>query len=149
MKFTLKHTDLLYSALDIILDDDAVEMIIRDEKFVIFKTVLGKKGLILSNKNGDRKVFLDDKMIYVIEHEVYSIISHEDKAPKLETYLPKLILLNNQDLQEKSKILVSSLLKGLTKMAFSGFININLKESFGTFNFIQVLKNPNENSVNF
>jgi hypothetical protein len=147
MKFTFKHTDLLYAALDIILDDDAVELIIRDEHFVIFKTVLGRKGMILPSKNGDRKIYLDDNVVYVIENDVYSIISHGDSAPTLESYLPRLVLLYNKDLQTKSKILVSVLLEKITKLAFSGLIKIDLEKDFGPFNYIQVLKNTNENSV--
>jgi hypothetical protein len=147
MKFTLKHTDLIYSALDIILDDDAVDVVFRDDHFVVFKTLLGKKGLILPNKKGGREIYINDKIIYIIEKEVYSIISYEGNTPKLETYIPRLILLNDQDLQEKSKILVSTLLKEITKLTFSGLVKINLEEDFGPFNYIQVLRNPKENSV--
>ena len=44
MEFTLKHTDLIYSALDIILDGDGVNLVLRDKDLILFRTDNGHKG---------------------------------------------------------------------------------------------------------
>ena len=122
MEFTLKHTDLIYSALDIILDGDGVNLVLRDKDLILFRTDNGNKGVVLKAEDGNMEVIVGGKSVYFIEKEVYRILNYQSKIPPLEIFTPLLINLYHKNLQPKSKILVGSLLKGISQMVISGII---------------------------
>ena len=131
----MKHLDLLYSALDIFLDDDSTEIIIRDEQLVLFKTTLGNKGAILSNRDGNKSIMIGEKVVYIIEKNVFELISYGVNVPPIEVYLPRLILVWQSNIQPKSKILVGKIIKGLSQMTMSGILHVDLESDYGKFTF--------------
>jgi hypothetical protein len=76
MEFTLKHTDLIYSALDIILEGDGVNLVLRDSDLILFRTNSGINGAVLKSESGDRDVIINEECVYTIEKEVYKILSY-------------------------------------------------------------------------
>ncbi len=137
MEFTLKHTDLIYSALDIILDGDGVNLVVRDKDLILFRTDKGYRGVVLKTENGDMEVIVAGESVYIIEKNVYKILNYGVNIPPLDVFSPILINLYHQDLQPKSKILVGSLLKGISQMVISGIVNVNFDKKFGPLSFIR------------
>jgi len=129
----MRHLDLLYSALDIFLDDDSTDVIIRDEHLVLFRTTLGLKGAILSNKKGDKSIMIGNQVVYTIEKSVFELISYGVEVPPIEVYLPRLIMTWESDIQPKSKILIGNIIKGLLQMIISGIISVDFESEFGKF----------------
>jgi hypothetical protein len=127
----MKHLDLLYSALDLFLEDDSTDVIIRDEQLVLFRTTLGLKGAILSNQKGD----IGNEVVYTIERSVFDLISYGVNVPPIEVYLPRLIMTWQSDIQPKSKILIGKIIKGLSQMIISGILNVDFESEFGKFTF--------------
>jgi hypothetical protein len=146
MEFTLKHTDLIYSALDIILDDDGTNFVLRDDDIILFRTDKGINGVVLKNKAGDMDVIIKEKCVYTIEKEVYLILSYGSDIPPLEVFTPMLINLYYQNLQHKSKILVGRILEGIAQMVISKIISVNLDKKFGPLSYV---RNANHEIENF
>lgn len=146
MEFTLKHTDLIYSALDIILEGDVVNLVLRDSDLILFRTDNGINGVVLKTESGDRDVIVNEECIYTIEKEVYKILSYGSSIPPLEVFTPILINLYYQDLQHKSKILVGRILEGITQMVISEIISVNLDKNFGRLSYV---RNTNREIENF
>lgn len=146
MEFTLKHTDLIYSALDIILEGDVVNLVLRDSDLILFRTDNGINGVVLKTESGDRDVIVNEECIYTIEKEVYKILSYGSSIPTLEVFTPILINLYYQDLQHKSKILVGRILEGITQMVISEIISVNLDKNFGRLSYV---RNTNREIENF
>ena len=145
MEFTLKHTDLIYSALDIILDGDETNFVLRDSDLILFKTDKGIKGVVLKTESGDRDVIINEQCVYTIEKEVYKILSYGPTIPPLEVFTPMLINLYYQDLQHKSKILVGRILEGITQMVISKIISVNLDKNFGPLSYVRDTNREIEN----
>jgi hypothetical protein len=139
MGFTQIHTDLMYSALDHFLGSDSPVRIFRNEMGISFETALGNYGLVVPNQDGNWEVFLNDDMIYEIENEVYSIITHEGNAPSIDDYMDKLRGLSSADLKDKSKKFVEMTRSGIEFLAVQG--KIDLKQSF-TYGPFMVYKDP-------
>ena len=131
----MRHLDLLYSALDIFLEDDSTDIIIRDEQLVLFKTTLGFRGAILSNREGNKSIMIGETVVYTIEKSVFDLISYGVDVPPIEVFLPRLIMVWQSDIQPKSKILVGRIIKGLSQMIISGIINVDLESNYGKFTF--------------
>jgi hypothetical protein len=131
----MKHLDLLYSALDLFLEDDSTDVIIRDEQLVLFRTTLGLKGAILSNQKGDKSIMIGNEVVYTIERSVFDLISYGVNVPPIEVYLPRLIMTWQSDIQPKSKILIGKIIKGLSQMIISGILNVDFESEFGKFTF--------------
>lgn len=131
--------DPLYSALDFFLDGDSPRAVIRDGKIVMFKTTNGLNGLIVKTKQGDRKILLDDKVIYIVEKSVFDLVDFENiDPPAIEVYLPKLILAWNSPLQEKSKSFVQKIIEGISQIACLNLIedlNGEMEKTYGIFTF--------------
>ena len=127
----MRHLDLLYSALDIFLEDDSTDVIIRDEQLVLFRTTLGLRGAILSNKDGNKSIMIGETVVYTIEKSVFELISYGVDVPPIEVYLPRLMM----DIQPKSKILVGRIIKGLSQMIISGIISVDFESDYGKFTF--------------
>ena len=147
MEFTLKHTDLIYSALDIILDGDGVNLVIRDKDLILFRTDNGYKGAVVKSENDNMDVIIAGNVIYTIEKEVYNILNYGPKIPSLEVFTPILINLYHRELQLKSKILVGRILEGITQMVISEIISVNLDKSFGPLSFVRSSNPIIENSL--
>jgi hypothetical protein len=145
MEFTLKHTDLIYSALDIILDGDGVNLVLRDKDLILFRTDNGNKGVVLKAEDGNMEVIVGGKSVYFIEKEVYRILNYQSKIPPLEIFTPLLINLYHKNLQPKSKILVGSLLKGISQMVISGIISVDFNKKFGPLSFTRSFSSEIEN----
>jgi len=145
MEYTLKHTDLIYSALDIILDGDGVNLVIRDKNLILFRTDKGNKGAIVKTQNEDMEVIVSGEVVYVIEKEVYKILNYGQKIPSLEVFTPTLINLYHLNLQPKSKILVGKILEGIAQMVIYKIINVDLDKTFGHFSFVRSSKFNMEN----
>ena len=146
MEFTLKHTDLIYSALDIILDGDSVNLVLRDRDLILFRTDKGINGVVLKAESGDRDVIINEQSVYTIEKEVYKILSYGSSIPPLEVFTPILINLYYRELQHKSKIIVGRILEGITQMVISELISVNLDKNFGHLSYI---RNTNREIENF
>ena len=145
MEFTLKHTDLIYSALDIILDGDGVNLVLRDKDLILFRTDNGHKGVVLKTEDGNMEVIVGGKSVYVIEKEVYRILNYQSKIPPLEIFTPLLINLYHKNLQPKSKILVGSLLNGISQLVISGISSVDLDKKFGPLSFTRSFSSEIEN----
>ena len=146
MEFTLKHTDLIYSALDIILDGDGTNLVLRDDAIILFRTDKGINGVVLKTKSGDMDVIIKEECVYTIEKEVYKILSYGSNIPPLEVFTPMLINLYYQNLQYKSKILVGRILEGIAQMVISKIISVNLDKKFGPLSYV---RNANHEIENF
>jgi hypothetical protein len=131
----MRHLDLLYSALDIFLEDDSTDVIIRDEQLVLFRTTLGLRGAILSNKEGNKSIMIGETIVYTIEKRVFELVSYGVDVPPIEVYLPRLMMVWQSDIQPKSKILVGRIIKGLSQMIISEIINVDFESKYGKFTF--------------
>ena len=136
----MRHLDLLYSALDLFLEDDSTEIIIRDNQLVLFKTTLGLKGAILSNQRGDKSIMIGNDVVYTIERSVFDLISYGVDVPPIEVFLPRLIMTWHSDIQPKSKILIGKIIKGLSQMIISGILSVDFESEFGKLTFLSEQK---------
>ena len=142
MGFTQIHTDLMYSALDHFLGDDAPVRIFRDELGISFVTALGNYGLVIPNEEGNWDIMVNDSKVYEIENEVYSIITHEGNALPLDEYMEKLRMLSSSSIKEKSKIFVRMTKEGIEFLALQGKVNIEGSFSYGPFFIFGGLPGP-------
>lgn len=131
MDFTTKHNDLIYGALDIFLDDDSPELVGRDGDNISFVTKLGSHGKILVNENQGWDVVVGEDLIYTIENEVYLLIHTRENAPSLERYVEKVSEIYQHNLQDKSKILLESIIKGIVKLLQENKINLDMDLQVG------------------
>lgn len=133
MEFTRIHTDLMYSALDHFLVTDKPAFIFRGDLGISFETILGNRGLVIPNSEGNWDIFLNDNKIYEIEDEVYSIITHEGNAPSIDEYMIKLKHLSETSLKEESKKFVDITRSGIGFLAIQGKIDLKSDFVYGPF----------------
>jgi len=135
--------DPLYTALDFFLDGDSPQAVVRDGKLVLFKTENGSSGLIIKTKHGDRKIVLNNEVIYTLEKKVFELIDFENfDPPGIQIYLPKLILAWNSPLQLKSKIFVRKIIEGISQVIHLDLVedlNKEMEKAFGIFTFVKDL----------
>jgi hypothetical protein len=131
MDFTTKHNDLIYGALDIFLDNDSPELVARDGDSISFVTKLGSHGRILVNERQGWDVVVGEDLIYTIENEVYLLIHTRENAPALERYVEKVSEIYQHNLQDKSKILLESIIKGIVKLLQENKINLDIDLQVG------------------
>jgi len=131
MEFTREHNDLIYGALDIFLEKDSPAIVARDNDGISFSTVLGSSGSIEVDSNGDWDIILDGNKYYKIEKEVYSVIDYSKKAPPVEDLLETLSALYKKKLQDRSKILIEMIIRGLAKLIMDDKISVDVDVQFG------------------
>ena len=131
MEFTREHNDLIYGALDIFLEKDSPAIVARDSEVISFSTVLGSSGSIEVDSNGDWDIILDGNKYYKIEKEVYSVIDYSKKAPPVEDLLETLSALYKKKLQDRSKILIEMIIRGLAKLIMDDKISVDVDVQFG------------------
>jgi len=133
MDFTSKHNDLIYGALDIFIENDSPELVAREGNKVSFVTRLGSHGKIIEDDIKGWNVMLGDDVVYTIEEEVYSLIHTRENAPSLEDYLKKVSEIYDHNLQDKSKILLESIIEGIVKLLKENKISLGVDLQVGSF----------------
>ena len=113
MAFTQKHNDLIYGALEIFLENDSPSIVRRAEKNIHFVTVLGFHGDIIENSDGNWDIIVERSIVYTIENSVFELITQENDAPNMEELVERVIELGEEDLHDKSKILLKNILEGI------------------------------------
>ena len=146
MGFTHVHSDLMFSALDHFLGSDTPVRIFRDDLGVSFETALGNYGLVIPNQDGNWDILVNDSKIYEIESEVYSIITHEGNAPKIDEYMKSLKGLIASPIKDQSKEFVKMTREGIAILATMGKIDLGESFSYGPF-FVFVDSKGNKSRI--
>ena len=134
MEFTARNNDLIYGALEVFLEHDSPLLVAREEnKTISFSTVLGHDGKIQPLENGDWEIVLEGDNFYTIEKEVYDLINHQGNTPPVEELLETLAEVHKHKLQEKSKILVETIIRGLARLIIDQKIDVGVDLQLGPF----------------
>jgi hypothetical protein len=114
-------------------------IVVLSDSSLIFNTFLGDNGFVNENLNGDWEIIIENKVVYSIEKDVFSILVKPVGKVLFEDYIE---ILNDLYLDEKisdrSKSLVSNILRFLEEyIVSSSFIpKRELKVgSFSIFNY--------------
>ncbi len=141
MEFTQKHNDLIYGALEVFLEKDSPSLVAREEDGLIsFSTVLGLSGVIEKEENGSANVFLEGQKYYEIEKEVFHLIENRNDAPEVESLLEELAIIHQMELQERSKILIETIIRGLAKLIVDQKVTVGVDIQLGPV----LIKNTDE-----
>lgn len=134
MEFTHKNNDLIYGALEVFLEHDSPILVARDnDQSVSFTTILGQDGKIELLPTGDWQIVLEGNNFYTIEKEIFDLISLQENTPPVETLLQNLVQLHAGNLQDKSKILVETIIRGLARLIINQKIVVNADIQLGPF----------------
>jgi hypothetical protein len=91
-----------------------VKSISTNNGSLLFVTLLGQKGEIIENADGDREITIDQEVVYKIEKKVFETLITPDSKNTLEDYLDILKnLAEDKKITYRSKILVNQILKVL------------------------------------
>jgi hypothetical protein len=132
MEFTKRHNDLVYGALEVFLEKDSPSLVAREDNGEIsFATILGLNGLISPKKDGSATISLEGETYYTIEKEVYELIDSRDEAPDVESLLENLSTIHKMKLQDKSKILVETIIRGLAKLIVDQKVSVDVDVQLG------------------
>lgn len=132
MEFTQRHNDLIYGALEVFLEKDSPSLVAREEDGLIsFSTVLGLSGVIEKEEDGSANVFLEGQKYYEIEKEVFHLIENRDEAPEVESLLEELAIIHQMELQERSKILIETIIRGLAKLIVDQKVTVGVDIQLG------------------
>lgn len=132
MEFTQRHNDLIYGALEVFLEKDSPSLVAREEDGLIsFSTVLGLSGVIEKGEDGSANVFLEGQKYYEIEKEVFHLIENRDEAPEVESLLEELAIIHQMELQERSKILIETIIRGLAKLIVDQKVTVGVDIQLG------------------
>ncbi len=132
MEFTQKHNDLIYGALEVFLENDSPSLVAREEDGLIsFSTVLGLSGVIEKEEDGSANVFLEGQKYYEIEKEVFHLIENRNDAPEVESLLEELAIIHQMELQERSKILIETIIRGLAKLIVDQKVTVGVDIQLG------------------
>lgn len=141
MEFTQKHNDLIYGALEVFLEKDSPSLVAREEDGLIsFSTVLGLSGVIEKEEDGSANVFLEGQKYYEIEKEVFHLIENRNDAPEVESLLEELAIIHQMELQERSKILIETIIRGLAKLIVDQKVTVGVDIQLGPV----LIKNTDE-----
>jgi hypothetical protein len=134
MEFTSKNKDLIYGALEVFLEHDSPLLVAREgEKNICFSTVLGHDGRIEPMENGDWQISIEGNPFYTIEKEVYDLINLQEDAPPVEDLLDILADVHKHKLQDKSKILVEVIIRGIARLIIDQKIDVGVDLQLGPF----------------
>ncbi len=134
MEFTTRNNDLIYGALEVFLEHDSPLLVAREEnQTVSFSTVLGHDGKIQPLDNGDWEIVLEGDLFYTIEKEVYDLINLQENTPPVEELLETLSEVHKHKLQDKSKILVETIIRGLARLILDQKIDVGVDLKLGPF----------------
>lgn len=128
--------DLVILALDAFIGEDSPIFVERIGKSIIFETVLGNTGVVRKDVNRGWGVYINNKLVYSIEDQVFEILYNSENAPDIDEYTSKLKEVYSTKLQEKSKAFVGWIIEGIMKMAISGQIKIHQDLQHGAFVFL-------------
>jgi len=132
MEFTQRHNDLIYGALEVFLEKDSPSLVAREEDGLIsFSTVLGLSGVIEKEEDGSANVFLEGQKYYEIEKEVFHLIENRNEAPEVESLLEELAIIHQMELQERSKILIETIIRGLAKLIVDQKVTVGVDIQLG------------------
>lgn len=132
MEFTKRHNDLVYGALEVFLEKDSPSLVARDESGEIsFATVLGYNGIISPKEDGSATISLEGESYYIIEKEVYDLIDPREETPDVESLLENLSTIHKMKLQDKSKILVETIIRGLAKLIVDQKVSVGVDVQLG------------------
>jgi len=132
MEFTQRHNDLIYGALEVFLEKDSPALVAREEDGLIsFSTVLGLSGVIEKEEDGSANVFLEGQKYYEIEKEVFHLIENRNEAPEVESLLEELAIIHQMELQERSKILIETIIRGLAKLIVDQKVTVGVDIQLG------------------
>ena len=91
-----------------------VTSIIPNHDVLSFETLLGQKGELHLEENGDWKILIGEEIIDTIEGEVFNALVNPDVKVSLEEYLDILRILGSENsVSYRSRILVMQILKVL------------------------------------
>lgn len=134
MEFTARNNDLIYGALDVFLEHDTPILVAREtDQTVSFSTLLGHDGKIEPLENGDWQIILEGDHFYTIEKNVFDLISFHENTPPVEELLENLAEMHRSNLQEKSKILVETIIRGLARLIIDQKIKADVDIQLGPF----------------
>jgi len=132
MEFTQRHNDLIYGALEVFLEKDSPSLVAREEDGLIsFSTVLGLSGVIEKEEDGSANVFLEGQKYYEIEKEVFHLIENRNESPEVESLLEELAIIHQMELQERSKILIETIIRGLAKLIVDQKVTVGVDIQLG------------------
>ena len=132
MEFTKKHNDLVYGALEVFLEKDSPSLVAREDGGKIsFATVLGYNGLISPEDDGSATISVEGEHYYSIEKEVYELIDSREETPEVESLLENLSTIHKMKLQDKSKILVETIIRGLAKLIVDQKVSVDVDVQLG------------------
>jgi acylphosphatase len=132
MEFTQRHNDLIYGALEVFLEKDSPSLVAREEDGLIsFSTVLGLNGVIEREEDGSANVFLEGQKYYEIEKEVFHLLENRNEAPEVESLLEELAIIHQMELQERSKILIETIIRGLAKLIVDQKVTVGVDIQLG------------------
>ena len=112
MEFTQRHNDLIYGALEVFLEKDSPSLVAREE-------------------DGSANVFLEGQKYYEIEKEVFHLIENRNEAPEVESLLEELAIIHQMELQERSKILIETIIRGLAKLIVDQKVTVGVDIQLG------------------
>jgi hypothetical protein len=134
MEFTARNNDLIYGALEVFLEHDSPILVARESDHTVsFSTILGQDGRIKPLENGDWEILLEGNSVYTIEKEIYELINYQENTPPVEDLLQILSEIYQHNLQDKSKILVETIIRGLAGLIIDQKISSNVDLQLGPY----------------
>lgn len=99
--------------MDIFLQNDVI----------FFNTLLGNKGEIFENNNGDWSISIEGEIIEVVEKDVFQILINPSNNQILEDYWEKLNELSSLQLRWRSKTLLNGIISVLREYIMNSDFN--------------------------
>ena len=110
---TLSQNLALYPLLQHYIGSQ-VTSIIPNQTYLSFNTLLGERGELHMEDNGDWRIIIGSEIIDTIESEVFKTLISPDAKIKIEEYLDLLKSLGTQEnISYRSRVLVQQILKVL------------------------------------
>jgi hypothetical protein len=131
MEFTSKYNDLMYGALDVFLEHDSPLIIGRELDRIEFSTRLGNHGIIEKNQTGNWDIIVNGSVVYTIENFIFEVINRKEMALEIDDFLEELSTIYEKDLDDKSKILIESIVQGIAYLIMNGIVKSSLDLQFG------------------
>ena len=117
-ELTPLQSQALYPVLQHYTGAAIIDVFVQNEA-INFNTMLGSKGKISEDINGDWRISIEGEMVDVVERDVFQILVKPSKDQMLEDYWEKLNELMGLQLRWRSK----TLLKGIISVLHEYIIN--------------------------
>lgn len=129
----------LYSVLQHYIGEKIISVLVHEDGGLIFDTFSEKKGVINQDLNGNWNVIIGNKIVDIIEKDVFNLLVKPNKKNSLENYIHTLnSLILNKKISKRSKLLIYNIILFLENYIMnSEFLpKNNLRIGlFGIFNY--------------